>query len=74
MKPARFTQKDLAFSKRLQKIRKKIDITQEELATKTGLSTTFIGLLETGKRRASLKTLQKISSALGVKANELLPY
>lgn len=44
-------------------------ITQEKLADKAKLSTTFIGLLETGQRRASLKSLQKIASALGVKVN-----
>lgn len=68
------TQKDLAFGRRLKRLRKKVEITQEKLSEKTGLSTIFIGLLETGKRRASLKSLQKIASALGVKARDLLPF
>ncbi len=68
------TQKDVAFARRIQRLRKKSGLTQEQLAVKTNLSTTFIGLLETGQRRASLKSLQKIASALKTKVQDLIPY
>ena len=68
------TQKDISFGKRLGRARKKAEFTQERLAEKTGLSTTFIGLLETGQRRASMKSLQKIASALGVKGKDLIGF
>lgn len=68
------TKKDMIFANRLKKMRRRAEITQEELAVKTRLSTTFIGLLETGQRRPSFKSLQKLASALGIKAKDLIPY
>jgi transcriptional regulator with XRE-family HTH domain len=63
--------KDLVFGRRLQRVRKRMGFTQEKLAEKTRLSTTFIGLIETGRRRPSLKSLQKIADALGINIKEL---
>jgi len=68
------TQKDIAFGSRLAKLRKKVNITQEKLAERSNLSTTFIGLLEIGKRRGSLRSLQKIASVLGLKVRDLLNF
>lgn len=68
------TQKDLAFGRRLAKLRKKVNITQEKLAERSNLSTTFIGLLEIGKRRGSLRSLQRIASVLGLKVRDLLNF
>lgn len=74
MSELKITKKDLAFGKRLRHLRKQAGLTQEELASKSGLSTTFIGLLEVGRKRASLKSLQKLSRALNVKTQMLIPY
>lgn len=74
MATKKITKKDLLLAKRIKKLRRKADLTQEELAGKTNLSVTFIGLLETAKRKPSLKTIQKIASAVRVKAKDLLPY
>lgn len=68
------TKKDIALGKRIKKYRNLAELTQEQLADKVHVSTTHIGLVETGKRHVSLKTLQKIASALGIKANELIPF
>lgn len=68
------SQKDLAFGRRLARIRKNSGLTQELLAERSGLSTTFIGLLETGGRRASIQSLQKIARVLRVKVKELINY
>lgn len=68
------TRKDLLLGKRISRMRKKVGLTQEKLAEKINISTTHIGLVETGKRRLSLKTLQKVASAIGLKARDLLPY
>lgn len=65
--------KDLRLAKRIKRTRRKANLTQEELADKTNMSVTFIGLLETAKRKPSLKTLDKIASALGVKTKDLIP-
>jgi len=66
------TIKDMRFAKRLKRLRKKADITQEELAYKTKLSTTFIGLMEIGRRRPSIETLRRISAAMNIKVRDLL--
>ena len=68
------TKKDIILGKRIKRFRKRVGLTQEKLAEKVKVSVTHIGLVETGKRRISLKTLQKIASALGVKGKDLLPF
>lgn len=71
MNGTKLTQNDLQIANRIKRLRKQKELTQEQLAEKVHVSTTHIGLVETGKRRASLKTLQRIASALGVKLKEL---
>ncbi len=51
---------------KVRKIRKKKNISQEELAWKIGKSPNFIGLIERGKKRPSIETLRKISRVLNV--------
>lgn len=70
----KITQNDITLGKRIAKLRRKTELTQEKLAEKVNVSTTHIGLIETGKRRASLKTLQKIASVLRTKVKDLLPF
>jgi len=67
----KITNSDLRFGRKLQRARKKSGLTQEKLADATRLSTTFIGLIETGRRKPSIKTLQKIASALKVDIKDL---
>lgn len=74
MSEVKITKKDVNLGKHIRKYRKRVGLTQERLAEKVHVSTTHIGLVETGKRRVSLKTLQKIASTLGVKAKDLLPF
>lgn len=49
--------------------RKKSGFSQKELAIKAGISTTYIGEIETCRKYPSVKTLEKIATAL-----ELEPY
>ncbi len=67
-------QKDIALGKRVKRLREQSEKSQEEIADRTRLTQTYISLLETGKRRASMRTLEKIASAIGVKVRDLLPY
>jgi transcriptional regulator with XRE-family HTH domain len=53
-------------------VRKRAGLTVEELAQKTGLSTTYIWRMERGERNVSLKNLQKMAEALGVAPSELI--
>lgn len=59
--------------KRLQRIRKRMKITQEQLAEKIGISTTYMGYIEQGRYAPSLEVLQKIVKALGVKMKDIFP-
>ncbi len=68
------TKNDITLGRRIRRFRKRSGLTQEKLAEKVKVSVTHIGLVETGKRRLSLRTLQKIASALGVKVKDILPY
>ena len=53
--------------KKIQKLRKSVSYTQEELADKVGISRAYMGYIEQGRNVPSLETLQKIAGALKVK-------
>lgn len=58
--------------KRVRKQRQLIGMTQQELADLVGVSTSFVGHVERGSRKASLETLVALSNALGVSVDYLL--
>ncbi|MEK7451226.1 MAG: helix-turn-helix transcriptional regulator [Patescibacteria group bacterium] len=68
------TKKDSIIGKRIRRFRRKAELTQEELSEKVNVSTTHVGLVETGYRRMSLKTLQKVAKILKIKVKDLIPY
>lgn len=68
------TKKDYRLGRKVQKLRKEKGLTQEKLAEKIGVSTTWIGYIETGFRRPNLKMIYKIASSLGVKVKDVFPF
>ena len=60
-----------AFGARLRKFRENKKLTQESLASKTGLHATYISGLENGKRNPSLNTLDNLASTLNIKVSDL---
>jgi DNA-binding response OmpR family regulator len=52
---------------RLRERRKGLDLTLKQLANRTGLSVSLISQIELGKSAASMCTLHKLSTALGVR-------
>ncbi len=68
------TQRDYRVGRRIQRIRKSKGLSQEQLAEKVGVSTTWIGYLETGYRRPNLKMIYRIADALGVKVKDIFPF
>lgn len=59
---------------RFKELRKKKNLTQEQLAEKTGIEKGQISRIENGKYNLTLATINKIASALGAKVNfELQP-
>jgi transcriptional regulator with XRE-family HTH domain len=59
-----------AFGKRLRKLRKEKDISQEKLGELAGLHRTYIGAIERGEESVSVDN--KIAKALKVKPSKLL--
>jgi transcriptional regulator with XRE-family HTH domain len=56
----------LQLGNKIREIRKKRGLTQEELAWKSGISLNFMGQIERGHKKPSIKTLKKISEILGI--------
>lgn len=52
--------------------RKKLGISQEQLAERSGLHRTYIGDIERGKRNVSLENIVKLAEALEITASNLL--
>lgn len=57
---------------RIQQIREQRGLTQDDLASRTGISIKHISVLERGVKEPRLATFLKIAEALGVTPNELL--
>ncbi len=55
----------------LRNIRESMNLTQEELALRTGLTQGYINFLESGKRGYTKKSLEKISKSLNVPLHKL---
>ena len=62
----------IAMGNHIRTQRRKQKITQEALATRVGLSASFLGHIERGSRIASLETLVAICNALDVSPEYLL--
>lgn len=61
-----------AIGERVRIRRKALGITQENLAEKIDVSTSFIGHIERGTRKLSVETLYSLCVALGVSADYLM--
>lgn len=61
-----------ALGHKIRAIRKKINISQEELGFRSGLHRTYIGSIERGEQNVSVDNIHKIAKALKVLPSELL--
>jgi transcriptional regulator with XRE-family HTH domain len=61
-----------AFGQVLREYRKKANLSQEELAHRSGIDRTFVSLLERGLRQPSLSTILELSKVLGVAPSSLV--
>lgn len=62
------------FGLNVKKIRLSYDLSQEELAEKSGLHRTYISALERGKRSISLGNIEKLAIALEIEAYKLFIF
>jgi transcriptional regulator with XRE-family HTH domain len=56
----------------LKEVREFLGLSQEELAARAGLMPSAISHIEGGRREPNLKTLTKLTNALGVSSDRLL--
>ncbi len=63
---------DKRFGEVLRELRRKRELSQEDLAFESDLNRQFISLLELGQRSPSLQTVYKIADGLGISGSELL--
>jgi transcriptional regulator with XRE-family HTH domain len=54
-----------------QKNRRRLGITQPELAERAGLSTHYLGIIEIARNFPTADALERLAAALGIKSNEL---
>jgi len=64
----------IEFGKHIRDMRKKANLSQEDLALSAGLDRSYIGGIERGERNVSLLNLKKLAIALGITMSELLNY
>jgi len=57
--------------KRIQDIRKSKGLSQEKLALNAGIDRTYLAGIESGKRNATIVSLEKIVIALGVEMKDI---
>ena len=50
--------------KKIQKRRKELDLTQEDVADKVGISRAYMGYIEQGRYAPSIEVLEKVAKAL----------
>ena len=55
----------VSFGNSIRKLRAKKNLSQRELAERSGLDTSYISGIERGVRNASLKSLEKVAMGLG---------
>lgn len=58
--------------RRVREIRKSGKFSQMDLAERTGLSVSYVSMVENGRRKVSLDALIRIANILGVTVDELL--
>lgn len=62
------------FGKRLQQIRKEMNLTQSKFAEIIGCHRTYIGHIERAEKSVSLKTIEQICKALNMSVNDLFDF
>lgn len=64
----------ILLGKNLKKYRKLLNLTQEEQAEKAGIYPTYVGKLETGKNKPSVKMLFRLSRAMKIKLSNIFAF
>jgi len=63
----------IQIGRKIRETRKELELTQENIAERTGLDWSFIGQIERGTNTPSIRTLGKIAEALNLEITDLFP-
>ena len=55
-------------------LRKKIELSQEEVAHRVGIHVTYLSGIECGSRNPSVRNVRRLAGALGVSTRELFSF
>jgi len=64
----------MQFGERVRELRLAKELSQEELAFRSGVHRTYLGGIERGKRNPSLKNVAAVAKALGVTLSQLFSF
>ena len=65
---------EIMFGKRIQQIRKDMNLSQEKFGELVGLHRTYIGHIERAEKSVSIKTIEQICKALNISIQELFDF
>ena len=60
----------IKFGKKVRDERIRLGLSQEELASRTGVHRTYVGMIERAEKNITLENIQKICRALGLKIGD----
>ena len=61
----------IKFGQKVSDERKKLELSQEDLARRTGVHRTYIGMIERAEKNITLENIEKIAKALKIKISDL---
>jgi transcriptional regulator with XRE-family HTH domain len=64
----------IKFGENLREARKKANLTQKQVAEKSGLHVNYVARIERGEENPSYEAIEKIIKALKIKSAEVLPF
>ena len=61
----------MKFGQNLKRIRKRMNMTQKQLADEIEISQSYLSDIENGRKNLSIKTVKKLADSLGLSVNDL---
>lgn len=58
----------------IRKIREKKNLTQQDVADKTGITTSYFARIERGEERPSMDVIKSVVKTLGIKISDIFPF
>lgn len=68
------TQANILFGQRIACLRKRMGLSQEQLAFHCGFDRTYIGCIERGEKSATINTIDKLAKGFNITLTELFNY